>query len=106
MQAIIQTGGQQFTVQEGDEILVQLLPVPVGENVRFDQVLFLSDSNGVKIGTPTLPGVAVLGKVKARVKGPKTRALSFRRRKDSRTVRGHRQQYLRVAITGIEGVAS
>lgn len=98
--AIISTGGKQYTVSEGDEICVELLPVEVGADVSFDDVRMLI-GEPTKIGTPKVAGASVKGKVVKLVKGPKTRCVFFRRRKDSRTCKGHRQSYLKVKITAI-----
>lgn len=104
MQAIIQTGGQQFTVKEGDTINVDLLKeAQVGGEVTFDDVRMVMSDGGVKIGAPKVDGAAVKATVLEMVKGPKVRCVFFRRRKDSRTVKGHRQRYHKVKITGIQG---
>ncbi len=100
MQAVIQTGGKQYTVAEGDEIFVELLNTEVGGEVSFDDVRLITGDE-TKIGTPNVEGASVSGKVLEMVKGPKTRCVFFRRRKDSKTVKGHRQKYLKVKITGI-----
>ena len=98
--AIISTGGKQYTVSEGDEICVELLPAEVGSDISFDDVRMLVGDN-TKIGTPKVAGASVKAKVLEQVKGPKTRCVFFRRRKDSRTCKGHRQGYLKVKITAI-----
>lgn len=103
MNAVIKTGGKQLTVAQGDKVLVELLGSDVGSEIRFEDVLMISGESGVKVGTPKVDGAAVVGKVLEEVKGPKLRAVKFRRRKDSQTVKGHRQKYHRVEITGIEG---
>ncbi len=104
MQAIIQTGGQQFAVKEGDVILVDLLKdASVGGDVTFEDVRFIGGGENPKIGTPRLEGAKVTGTVLAEAKGKKVRAVFMRRRKDSKTVKGHRQRYHRVRITGITG---
>ncbi|MDR0868749.1 MAG: 50S ribosomal protein L21 [Planctomycetota bacterium] len=98
--AIIKTGGKQYTVGEGDELCVELLDAEVGGEVDLGEVLMLVGDT-TKVGKPTVAGAKVLAKVLAEVKGPKTRCVFFRRRKDSRTCKGHRQKYLKVKITGI-----
>ena len=100
MQAVIQTGGKQYTVSEGDEIFVELLNSEIGSDISFDDVRMIAGEE-TKIGTPKVEGATVKAKVLDLVKGPKTRCVFFRRRKDSRTVKGHRQQYHKVKITGI-----
>lgn len=100
MQAVIQTGGKQYTVTEGDEIFVELLDSEVGSDISFEDVRLITGEE-TKIGTPNVEGASVKGTVLELVKGPKTRCVFFRRRKDSRTAKGHRQKYLKVKITGI-----
>ena len=102
MEAIIQTGSHQYKVSQGDKILVELLSVEAGSEVRFDDVRLVTGQGEPKIGTPRVPGAVVVGKVLGEVKGVKTRCVKFRRRKDSKTTKGHRQKYHRVEITGIE----
>lgn len=100
MQAVIHTGGKQYTVSEGDEICVELLKGEVGSEVSFDDVRLITGDE-TKIGTPQVAGASVKAQVLDMVKGPKTRCVFFRKRKDSRTVKGHRQKYTKVKITGI-----
>ncbi len=103
MQAIIQTGGKQYKVEQGDELLVELLPVEVGSEVRFEDVRLLTGEKGIQVGTPRVDGAVVVGKVLTQTKGKKVRSVKFRRRKGSKTVKGHRQNYHLVRITAIEG---
>ncbi len=103
MQAVMKTGGQQFTINEGDEILVNLLDnAEVGSEITFNDVLLVVDGDNTVIGTPVVDGASITATVLEEVKGPKTRCVFFRRRKDSRTAKGHRQRYLKVKITGIK----
>jgi len=101
MYAIIRDGGRQYRVSEGDLIQVDLRPASPGSEVVFPEVLLYSDDEGLQVGRPTLPDVEVRGVVQREVKGPKIEVVRFRRRKDSRTHRGHRQRYLAVRITEI-----
>ncbi len=103
MKAVIQTGGKQVTVSEGDVIHVELLGVEPGNQVTFNDVRMILADGGAKIGKPAVEGAGVEGEVLAEVKGPKTRSVKFRRRKDSMTTKGHRQHYHRVKITAIKG---
>ena len=103
MKAIFQTGGKQYTVAPEEEILVELLDTEPGQEVRFEDVRMVTDDSGTRVGTPRVDGAAVVGTVLNVAKGPKVRAVKFRRRKDSMTVKGHRQKYHRVRITGVEG---
>ncbi len=101
-QAVIRTGGKQVIVSTGDVIDVELLAsAEEGLDVTFDDVLMIVDGEKSTIGTPKVEGATVTAKVLKEVKGEKTRAVFFRRRKDSMTTKGHRQRYHQVEITGI-----
>lgn len=102
-QAVIRTGGKQVIVSEGDVIEVELLSAEPGQEVKFDDVLMIVDGKDSKIGAPRLGGASVSAKILQEVKGEKTRAVFFRRRKDSMTTKGHRQRYHQVEITAING---
>lgn len=101
MKAVIQTGGKQVTVTEGDVIHVELLGVEPATTYEFTDVRMIIADGAHHIGKPTVQGARVTAEVQAEVKGPKTRAVMFRKRKDSMTTKGHRQRYHRVKITGI-----
>ncbi|HVY60157.1 MAG TPA: 50S ribosomal protein L21 [Planctomycetota bacterium] len=103
MYAVIRDGGRQFTVREGDRILVDLKNLQADAEVRFDQVLLVGDEKGAKIGKPTVEGASVLGKVLGEKKGEKLIAFKFRRRKDSKSKKGHRQKYTAVKVEKITG---
>jgi len=99
MYAIIETGGKQYRVEEGDEIEVELLHTD-GE-VKFDKVLMIHDGNAPKIGLPHLEKCAVHADVLGIAKGPKVIAFKYKRCKNSRRTVGHRQKYSRVKIKKI-----
>lgn len=101
MYAIIRDSGRQFRVEEGEVIRVDLRPAAPGTEVVFPEVLLYSGDDGLQVGRPTLAHVEVRGVVEREVKGPKIEVVKFRRRKGSRTHRGHRQHYLQVRITEI-----
>ncbi len=100
MYAIIQTGGKQYKVEAGDEILVEKLDAEVNAEVEFD-VLLVADDAGVKIGTPVLDGVKAKAKVVEHGKGKKVIAFKYKPKKNIRTKRGHRQPYTKVEILSI-----
>ncbi len=108
MYAVIEQGGKQYKVTQGDCIWVELTDIsPEAETIEMDKVLFVSDGGESRIGTPYLEGVKVLGSFKttaadAVVKGKKLHPTHFRRRKNSRSRIGHRQKYLEVTIDKIE----
>lgn len=100
MYAIIQTGGKQYKVEIGDQILVEKLDASVADEVDFETLL-VADDSGVKVGKPVLSGVAVRGKVLEHGKGKKVVILKYKPKKNSRTKRGHRQPYTKVEILSI-----
>jgi large subunit ribosomal protein L21 len=98
--AIIETGGKQYKVKEGDVIAVERLKTQEPE-VQFDKVVFLSTNGDAKIGTPYVEGAKVIGKILGEEKGEKVIIFKYRRRKSSKTKRGHRQIYTKVKIEKI-----
>jgi large subunit ribosomal protein L21 len=101
--AVIEDGGRQLRVCEGDVLDVDLRDRPEdAKQLKFEQVLLVSDEGAVKVGTPLVKGAHVEAEVVAdEVKGPKLQVHRWRRRKASRTQAGHRQRYLRVRIRKI-----
>ena len=103
MYAVIATGGKQYRVSEGDTLRVELLPVDEGSEVSFDEVLLVGAGEQVKVGTPKVDGASVTATVKAHGKGDKVMIQKFRRRQGYKRLKGHRQAYTEVQITGIKG---
>lgn len=99
--AIIESGGKQYRIQEGDEVDVELLPFKKGDSVTFDQVLLVKKDQEIKLGQPYLSGACVNGEYVEEVYGPKVIAFKYKRRKLSRRKVGHRQRYSRIKITKI-----
>ena len=102
MYAIIQESGSQMRVEEGQRLRVDYRSAQPGDEVTFDRVLSCGGEDGTKIGTPTLDGATVTAKVIGTVQGPKLVVQKFRRRKNSRRKRGHRQLYTEVEISKIQ----
>lgn len=103
MEAIISHSGRQFKVKEGATIEVDLLKADPGSSIELSDVLYIAMAAGEpRIGTPTIPGARVLGKVVGTVYGEKLIAAQFRRRKNSRRRVGHRQPYTKVVIEKIQ----
>ncbi len=100
MYAIVQTGGKQYKVEQGDQIQIEKLDAEVGSEVSFDTLL-VSDDAGVKVGKPVLEGVVVKAKVLEHGKGKKVIVFKYKPKKDSRKKRGHRQPYTKVEILSI-----
>lgn len=103
MYAVIATGGKQYRVSEGDTLRIELLPVEEGSEVNFDEVLMVGAGEQVKIGTPQVAGASVTATVKAHGKGDKVMIQKFRRRQGYKRLKGHRQAFTEVQITGIKG---
>lgn len=101
MYAVIQRGGKQYRIAVGDVVRVESLPAAAGAEVRLEQVLMLADGTEIKVGNPYVTDAIVTAKVRGHVRGPKVRVFKMRRRKNSRTTRGHRQGYTELEITGI-----
>ena len=102
MYAIIQTGGKQYRVSEGDVLSVEKLPVAEGEEVVFDQVLTVVADGDVKIGKPVLEGAKVTAKVVEHGKGEKILVFKYKAKSNYRKRQGHRQPYAKFEISKIE----
>ncbi len=103
MIAVIDDSASQFKVAEGDTIEVDLRDAEVGSTLSFEKVTLIEGDSGVKVGTPYVDGAVVTGTVVSEKKGPKLITTNFRRRKDSKTRKGHRQKFLQVKIDKIQG---
>lgn len=103
MYAIIQKQKRQATVRQGDVIEIDLdTTLEPGAKLTFDEVLLVGDEGRVTVGKPLVKGASVTAEVIGNVKGEKVIAFRFKRRKNVRRKRGHRQQYTRIKITGIQ----
>lgn len=102
MYAVVETGGKQYRVREGDVIEVERLDAGVGDSVVLDQVHLVADESGVKIGTPTVSGAKVTAKVQGQGKGRKILVFKFKAKKNYRRRYGHRQPFSRLLIEKIE----
>lgn len=101
MYAIIEDGGRQFRVEEGQELDVDYRDLTGGEEIRFERVLAYRDQDGLRLGRPLLESAAVTASVLSLRQGPKLAVRKLRRRKNSRRRTGHRQLYTRVRIEKI-----
>jgi len=102
MQAVIKTGGKQYTVNPGDVLDVELLEGNPGDAIEFNEVLMVSNDKGdVQIGAPVVENAVVKAKIITEKKGKKIIVFKFKRRKDYRNKNGHRQRYTTVEITDI-----
>ena len=100
MFAVIETGGKQYKVQNGDVIYVEKLAQEENSEVKF-QVVALGGENGLKIGTPYVEGASVTGKVLKNGKGKKITVFTYGPKKGSKRKMGHRQPYTKVEISAI-----
>ena len=103
MFAIIQTGGKQYKVNEGDVIFVEKLNVEEGAEVTFDQVLAVSNDNGFVAGAPYVSGASVTAKVVRNGKAKKIYVMKYKPKKNEKKKIGHRQPYTKVQIEKIVG---
>ncbi|HBK84896.1 MAG TPA: 50S ribosomal protein L21 [Firmicutes bacterium] len=101
MYAIIETGGKQLKVEQGQVVKVEKLAAQVGETISFDQVLMVAGADGVKLGQPTVAGAVVTGTVLGQGKEAKVVSFRYKRRKRVRVKRGHRQPFTSVKIENI-----
>lgn len=103
MYAVIVTGGKQYRVCEGDVVYVEKLDAKEGDTCTFDNVLVIGKDKSTVVGTPTVAGASVEGKVVKHGKSKKVTVFTYRSKKGSKRKIGHRQQYTKVEITAIKG---
>ena len=102
MYAVIATGGKQNKVKVDDYVDVELLDGEVGKEVVFDKVLAIGEEQGsLEVGAPVVAGATVKGEIVDIFRGQKIVVFKMKRRKSYRRTRGHRQNYMRIKITGI-----
>jgi len=98
--AVIQTGGKQYRVSEGDKLRVEKLVGDVGSEIVFEDVLMLG-GDAVSVGKPTVAGASVTAEIVAQDRAKKIIVFKMRRRKRYQRKNGHRQPYTELRITGI-----
>ncbi len=103
MYAVIETGGKQYRVQEGDVIRVEKLNIADGETVKFDKVLLVAEEGKLNVGKPYVDGAVVEGLVEKQDKAKKIIIFKYKAKKDYRKKQGHRQPYTQVKIEKIVG---
>lgn len=101
MFSIIETGGKQYIVAEGDTVKIEKIKGEVGDSVVFDTVLLTASEDKAKIGTPHVAGAKVSGKITAQGKADKVIVFKYKAKKRERTKKGHRQPFTEVTITKI-----
>ncbi|MFC5447250.1 50S ribosomal protein L21 [Paenibacillus aestuarii] len=102
MYAIIETGGKQYKVQEGDVLYIEKLNAAEGEVVSFDRVLAVSKESGLVVGAPLVAGAAVSAKVEKHGKGAKVIVYKYKPKKNYHKKQGHRQPYTKVVVEKIQ----
>tara|TARA_Y100000385_G_scaffold289814_1_gene360501 strand:- start:13723 stop:14034 length:312 start_codon:yes stop_codon:yes gene_type:complete len=102
MFAVVTIAGQQFKVEQGQEIFVHHLDQSEGDKVAFDEVLLTSDGAKTKVGTPTIKGASVKASVLGHQKGDKVIVFKKKRRKGYQVKNGHRQQFTKIKIDSIK----
>jgi len=102
MYAVVQTGGKQYRVAEGDTLKVEKIAAEAGATVALDQVLMVADGEDIKVGRPYLNGGSVTATIKSHGRGKKIKIVKFRRRKHHLKRQGHRQWFTELEVTGID----
>ena len=101
MYAVIESGGKQHRVVEGETLKLEKIEAATGDTVEFDKVLMVGGGDSIKIGTPVVAGSKVTAEVVGHGRHQKIRIVKFNRRKHYRKETGHRQWFTEVKITGI-----
>ncbi len=101
MFAVIETGGKQYKVSEGDVIFVEKLGAEEGDKVTFDKVLAICSDDGMKTGAPTIDGASVTASVVRNGKAKKIYVMTYKSKKNEKKKIGHRQPYTKVQIEKI-----
>ena len=103
MYAVIQSGGKQHRVVEGETLKVELLKAETGATITFDDVLMLVNGESIQIGAPVVAGATVTAEVVSHGRHDKIRIIKMRRRKHYLNQQGHRQWFTELKITAISG---
>lgn len=99
--AIVETGSKQYLVEPESVIEIELLDAEPGKKVELENVLFVKDGDKVQIGQPVLKGAKIVCEHLGEVKGKKVVSFTYRRRKASKKIKGHRQNFLRLKVKDI-----
>ena len=103
MFAVIETGGKQYKVTEGDILFIEKLGVEDGEKVTFDKVMAVSEGEKTTVGAPYVEGATVTANVIKSGKGKKIYVMTYKPKKNEKMKKGHRQPYTKVQIEKING---
>lgn len=102
MYAVIETGGKQYQVREGDVVFIEKLNVEADETVTFDKVVAVNSESGLAVGAPYVEGATVSAKVLKNGKGKKITVFTYKPKKGEKRKMGHRQPYTQVQIESIK----
>lgn len=103
MYAIIETGGKQYRVSEGDTLYIEKLAAEPGASYTVEKVLAVEKDGQLKLGTPLVEGARVICKVEKQGKGKKIIVFKYKPKKNYRRKKGHRQPFTKVVVEKIEG---
>lgn len=101
MYAIVKTGGKQYQVSAGDQLMVEKLEGNVGDAVEFDEVLLVADGESVTVGKPVVEGAKVSATITEQGKHRKIKVFKRKRRKGYRLMKGHRQHFTALKVAEI-----
>jgi len=101
--AVIETGGKQIRVAEGETVYIEKLNVEADQTVTFDKIVALGAEGGLKVGAPYVEGAAVTAKVLKNGKAKKITVFTYKPKKGEKRKMGHRQPYTQVQIESING---
>jgi len=102
MYAVVETGGKQLKVSQGDVVFVEKLKAEVGETVVLEKVLLVAGDDGVKVGQPLLTGAKVTAKVEGQGRDKKVVIFKYKSKKNYHKKQGHRQPFTKLRIESIE----
>ncbi len=103
MYAVIQTGGKQYQVAQGDILYIEKIDAPDDSTISFQHVIAVADDNGIRVGTPLVEGATVSAKVLKTGKAKKISVFTYKAKKGEKRKMGHRQPYTKVQIEEING---
>jgi large subunit ribosomal protein L21 len=102
MYAIIESGGKQYRIMEGSRVRIEKVPGNADEQISLGEVLAVNDGERMLVGNPYVTGASVTGKITAQGRARKVIVFKYKRRKDSKKKKGHRQAYTELVIEKIE----
>ena len=102
MYAIIETGGKQYTVKEGDTLFIEKLDVEAQSKVIFDKILLVGKDEGINVGAPYVEGASVEAEVIKNGRSKKIIVFKYKSKKNYRRRQGHRQAYTKVVVSSIK----